>query len=84
MAEKLEEKLRELREGAAEKIPQDAREIMHEATEQLARSGQAERAVGEGGRAPDFELPDSEGRTHSLEDLRSGGPVILAFFRGHW
>ncbi|MBV9852193.1 MAG: redoxin domain-containing protein [Armatimonadetes bacterium] len=32
--------------------------------------------------APDFTLPDSEGQTCSLAGLRSGGPLLLAFFRG--
>jgi peroxiredoxin Q/BCP len=33
-----------------------------------------------GDRAPDFTLPDTEGRSVSLASLLAGGPVILAFF----
>ena len=33
-----------------------------------------------GDRAPDFTLPDTEGRPVSLSALLEGGPVILAFF----
>ena len=33
-----------------------------------------------GDRAPDFTLPDTEGRPVTLSKLLEGGPVILAFF----
>lgn len=33
-----------------------------------------------GTRAPDFELPDHEGRLRSLRELLSGGPLILYFY----
>ena len=34
--------------------------------------------------APSFVLPDSQGRTMSLQDFLGRGPVVLVFFRGHW
>ncbi|HET6204282.1 MAG TPA: hypothetical protein VFI25_15930 [Planctomycetota bacterium] len=34
--------------------------------------------------APEFTLPDQEGRPVSLGAARSSGPVLLVFFRGHW
>ena len=34
--------------------------------------------------APDFLLPDSDGRLHSSEQLRRNGPLVLSFFRGGW
>ena len=33
-----------------------------------------------GDRAPDFTLPDTEGRPVTLSKLLEGGPVILAFY----
>jgi thioredoxin-dependent peroxiredoxin len=33
-----------------------------------------------GDRAPDFTLPDTEGRPVSLSELLRQGPVILAFY----
>jgi hypothetical protein len=35
-------------------------------------------------RAPDFTLPDHEGRPVSLAALRARGPVLLVVYRGHW
>jgi cytochrome oxidase Cu insertion factor (SCO1/SenC/PrrC family) len=34
--------------------------------------------------APDFALPDQDGRTVALADLRAHGPVVVVFYRGHW
>jgi len=35
-------------------------------------------------RAPDFTLPDQDGRPVSLARELQAGPVLLVFFRGHW
>lgn len=37
-----------------------------------------------GDEAPDFDLPDLDGTTHHLADLRGEKPVVLVFFRGAW
>ncbi|TPM88568.1 peroxiredoxin family protein [Mesorhizobium sp. B2-1-5] len=37
-----------------------------------------------GDAAPDFLLPDADGRLHSSDQLRRGGPLVLSFFRGDW
>lgn len=51
-------------------------------TRQMPASARAPR-VGE--KAPEFTLPDTNGKTVSLADLRaSGRGVILIFYRGHW
>jgi cytochrome oxidase Cu insertion factor (SCO1/SenC/PrrC family) len=35
-------------------------------------------------RAPDFTLPDQDGRPVTLAAELQRGPVLLVFFRGHW
>jgi thiol:disulfide interchange protein len=35
-------------------------------------------------RAPDFTLPDQEGRPVTLARELERGPVLLVFYRGHW
>lgn len=34
--------------------------------------------------APDFQLPDQDGRQIALSNLTRGGPVLLVFYRGSW
>jgi peroxiredoxin len=34
--------------------------------------------------APDFELPDTDGRAVSLDRALARGPVVVAFYRGGW
>ena len=42
----------------------------------------ASHALKVGDDAPDFLLPDADGRLHSSEQLRRNGPLVLSFFRG--
>ncbi|MFC7397265.1 peroxiredoxin-like family protein [Chelatococcus sp. GCM10030263] len=44
----------------------------------------ASRALKVGDIAPDFLLPDADGRLHSSEQMRRDGPLVLSFFRGGW
>jgi len=37
-----------------------------------------------GDKAPDFALPNGDGKTVSLSDYISRGPVVLVFYRGFW
>src|SRR5207247_4040624 len=59
-------------------------EIMHRATEELRQSGLAERALKVGDLAPAFELDNQDGRLVRSADLLADGPLVIAFFRGHW
>jgi peroxiredoxin len=34
--------------------------------------------------APGFELYDSLGQLHRLDELTGGRPQVLLFYRGHW
>jgi cytochrome oxidase Cu insertion factor (SCO1/SenC/PrrC family) len=34
--------------------------------------------------APDFTLPDEDGRPVTLSSELARGPVLLVFYRGHW
>lgn len=62
----------------------DPKTVLAKATEDLMRSGQAERAVHRGQKAPDFTLPDAKGQVVRLSGLLKKGPVILTFYRGGW
>jgi peroxiredoxin len=39
-------------------------------------------AVGE--KAPNFELPDENGRPFNLAREATEGPLVLVFYRGNW
>lgn len=64
--------------------PPEVVAIMHRATAELTASGQAERALKAGDRAPDFALPDATGTTFASKDLLARGPLVVTFYRGVW
>ena len=37
-----------------------------------------------GDKAPDFALPNGDGKTVSLSDYTARGPVVVIFYRGFW
>jgi hypothetical protein len=84
MAATLEQRLDAIRRAGEKEIPEDAQKIMHRVTEELQRSGQAEKAIGEGDQAPAFALPNQDGNIVSSDELLAEGPLVLSFFRGHW
>jgi peroxiredoxin len=66
------------------KAPPAAVATFHRATAALIASGQAERALKVGDRAPRFTLPDQNGAiVDSAEVLRSRA-LVLTFYRGFW
>ena len=80
----LQSRLDAIRAGFENQADEPTLAVMHGATAALVASGQADRAVGEGDSAPDFELESTGGARVALADLRVQGPVVLTFFRGHW
>ena len=50
----------------------------------LRETDVASGALKVGDNAPDFLLPDADGRLHSSQQLRRKGPLVLSFFRGGW
>mgnify|MGYP003624823301 FL=1 len=41
-------------------------------------------AIKIGQKAPDFELPNAEGKSIVLKSLLEKGPVVITFYRGNW
>ena len=50
----------------------------------LRKADVASHALQVGDTAPDFLLPDEEGRLHSSKQLRETGPLVVSFYRGGW
>ncbi|MEV0902178.1 peroxiredoxin-like family protein [Actinoplanes sp. NPDC049802] len=80
----LNAELRAFYDSRQEHIPAYIREIMNRAGQELADSGQADRALTAGDLAPTFSLPSADGRLVHLDALLADGPVVLTFYRGAW
>jgi peroxiredoxin len=68
----------------ANKAPPHVVAIIHKATDDLIATGQADRALKAGVRAPEFALPDAHGNLVRSADLLTQGPLVLTFYRGVW
>ncbi len=80
----LKEKIEELKRQSAGKIPEDAREVMQRATEDLIKSGIEENIPKVGSKAYDFTLQNYDGSAVTLSEEAAKGPVVLSFYRGGW
>ncbi|MEU0969524.1 peroxiredoxin-like family protein [Streptomyces sp. NPDC005917] len=80
----LNAQLRTFYEARQQQIPAEVREIMRRAGQELADSGQADRALAVGAQAPRFSLRSATGQAVALDDLLADGPVVLTFYRGAW
>lgn len=80
----LQEELDGFKAQFKKQAPEAAFEAFSRSTQELADSGQAERAVKAGDKAPDFVLTDSDRNEVALDDLLAKGPVVLTFYRGVW
>ena len=70
--------------ASKDRIPEDVRAIMADATDRIAGTGLVGGAVKTGDRAPDFTLPGAAGQPVSLSARLAAGPVVLLFYRGAW
>lgn len=64
--------------------PPQVHSTMKKATDALIASGQAERALKAGDKAPEFTLQDPDGNPVSSVELLAKGPLVLSFYRGVW
>jgi hypothetical protein len=80
----LQEALQKFKEGVLTQLNPADVAMMDQATEELIRSGIAERAKKQGDGAPDFTLPNTSGEMVALSDLLARGPAVVTFYRGTW
>jgi peroxiredoxin len=80
----LSSELEALRLGFFNKAPPEIRDAILRADLALAASGLADRAIKAGDPAPDFALPDMDGRTVRLSTVLGSGPIVVSFYRGGW
>jgi peroxiredoxin len=77
---KLDQRKAEFTQNAPPEMVQD----FDEGVRQVRSAGVTGRALKEGDRAPDFELPNAAGRPVKLSRLLERGPVVLTWYRGGW
>lgn len=65
-------------------IRPEFRPIIGRTLSDLIASGQAQRSLQAGVRAPDFTLDDQDGMPMALSDLLEKGPLVVSFYRGVW
>lgn len=80
----LQDQLDAFKEQFKQQAPAGAIEAFARSAQELADSGQVERSVQVGGKAPSFQLPDPNGDDINLEHLLKKGPVVITFYRGVW
>jgi peroxiredoxin len=76
--------LEEFREKSSKTAPPERLRIYEQGIEEVRKSGVIEKALKVGDRAPDFELPDANGKKVKLSELLSRGPVVVTWYRGGW
>ncbi len=81
---RLTDELEALRAHYAVHMPADIAAVMSRADAELASSSLVTQALGAGALAPDFSLPDRNGRSIRLSRALRNGPVIISFYRGDW
>lgn len=80
----LAEKLAEISQQSAKRIPADIAAIMEGATNDLRSSGILDGMIKIGQQMPDFTLLNQSGIPTSSALLRKDGPLVLTVFRGSW
>lgn len=80
----LTDQLKALNEKGLAGLPEDVRQIMSQAMDEMLASGVVEAALGVGDSVPDFELPNAKGESVRFSELLANGPVVLSFYRGGW
>ncbi|MET3105976.1 peroxiredoxin [Oxalobacteraceae bacterium GrIS 1.18] len=64
--------------------PRAAVDALHRSVEELIASGAEGRALKVGDVAPEFTLPDADGKLVSSSVLLAAGPLVVSFYRGIW
>ena len=80
----LQEQLDALKAEFTRSAPAGRLTLYESKIEDLLASFPIERATAVNDQAPDFTLPDAQGRAVSLRELRRAGPAVVTFYRGGW
>jgi len=80
----LEKELTDFRVEHTRTMPAGRAELYDAKVEALRASFLIENTPAMGGEAPEFSLPNAQGKLVSLSKALSDGPVVVTFYRGSW
>lgn len=80
----LRDQLEATAQHVATVLPTEASQTIDAGIESVSASGIAAHSLQPGNTAPDFTLPDAQGKPVTLSELLKTGPVVLTFYRGNW
>ncbi|MFQ5790145.1 MAG: redoxin domain-containing protein, partial [Acidobacteriota bacterium] len=80
----LTEDLARLKEKAVSEASPEVLDLLQRSTEALVALNRPEKQLQVGDGAPDFALPNTEGKMVRLAELQKEGPVVVSFYRGSW
>jgi len=83
-ARSLREIYTERKELIAKYVPAEVQAIHSRVISELKQSQFADRALQPRNNAPEFELPDHNGKLVRSSELLQLGPLVICFFRGRW
>ena len=81
---KLQEKLIAMKKESIATKPPELITPLLQGTEELVKSGIADKAIKIGETLPEFTLPDTKGNLIGSKDLLEKGPLAISFYRGVW
>lgn len=80
----LQSRLDDLRRGFEERAPKETSAAYEQGIREVAALNLDRTSLQIGAVAPDFSLPNADGRTVTLAELRASGPVVVTWYRGGW
>jgi hypothetical protein len=80
----LKEQLEAIKNETASMITPEVAAAMQKGFEELQRTNLLGKTLKVGDPAPDFELPNGDGKMVASETLRKHGPLVILFYRGKW
>lgn len=80
----MEQQLSAFKAELARTAPAGRLALFEAKIEELRGSFALEKALGVGSQAPDFALPNAQGKPFSLSETLALGPVVVTFYRGGW
>ena len=80
----LQDQLDAIKTDFEKQASEEALRIMHQATDDLGKSGILESVLKVGDRMPQFELENTEGLLIRSKDILKRKLMVLSFYRGRW